>query len=197
MKNLKMKKDMCEILKLLEQTCSQQRSKERKELMEALDDYVNDAKCLSRCLRPLEMMKEKNSLLSADSESLFRVLLQVQYLQADIVGLLLLKIPEHAEDENDGAETFSENLPRLLISQLRWLPFVQDGSNLVTQLLECMKYVVHIIHSTHNTLTLPAKQFSQCMSKTHSKRDCVGDSRDRRRYATVPSRDRFGGTSGE
>ena len=135
MKNLKMTKDLSEIVSLLQKTCSK-KSKKRDEIVEALDAFAGDSKTLRRCLCPLEMMKEKSSLLAANSESLFRILLQVTSLQADVVGILLLKIPEYAEEENDG--TFSENLPRLLISQLRWLPFVQDGSNLVTQLLECM-----------------------------------------------------------
>ena len=57
-----------------------------------------------------------------------------------------LQLPEYfdGDDAQGGAPLASapcvaDNVPRLLLRQLRWLDFVLDGAALVQQLMECLQ----------------------------------------------------------
>jgi len=98
-------------------------------------------------------------------DSLMQMLLRVSGIQPFIVQLLLekvrtpwldifhpshamLQLPEFIGDDDatmDGGEgnrpdeTPANETPRLLLSQLRWLDFVEDSTALTSKLLECLQ----------------------------------------------------------
>ena len=70
-------------------------------------------------------------------DSLVRMLLHVDPLQTDLATKLLEKLPE-LEDEMD-TDGNSMPLPRLIVSQFRWLEYVVDGEKMVDSVRETME----------------------------------------------------------
>lgn len=75
-------------------------------------------------------------------DSVCRLLMRVQPMQASMVQCLLGKITEHSDEE-----VTPNSLINLLINQFRWMDFLADCSSLVTGLLETLS--VAIVAASH------------------------------------------------
>lgn len=75
------------------------------------------------------------------AESLVRILLGVECLQARVAGVLLERLPMYMDAADDGDSDGIElptSMPQLILSQLRWLDTVFNGQVLSSKLLEVL-----------------------------------------------------------
>ncbi|KAJ3413081.1 Fanconi anemia group D2 protein [Chytridiales sp. JEL 0842] len=89
---------------------------------------------LKGCLRPVRVENGREG-----RESLVKLMLGVEYLQTRLIGILIDKIPEFLFDEINESAGIFENMPRLIMRQLRFLDFVVDPENLTGKLIEALE----------------------------------------------------------
>lgn len=70
-------------------------------------------------------------------ESLARLLLLVEPVQAQILQMLLEKLPEHF-DSATASLNLNDDVARLIINQFRWLDFLVDLDHFVEKLMEVL-----------------------------------------------------------
>eukprot|EP00899_Mesostigma_viride_P005633 jgi/Mesvir1/15070/Mv14717-RA.1 len=97
-----------------------------------------------RCFEAhFSLEKEIHSLLTpirgpnVPSDSVVRVMLGVPCIQSQVINILLEKLPELLADE-DSRNLQATSLPQLIISQLRWLEFVEEPAALTSKLLDML-----------------------------------------------------------
>ncbi|KAJ8258595.1 hypothetical protein COCON_G00176070 [Conger conger] len=94
------------------------------------EDQENFRNCLLPCVPP-SLDQESNSAGSYQ-ESLIRLLLGVEMLQAPVINTLFEKLPEFMFDgANDGL-----NVPRIIMNQLKWLDRVINSTDLAGKLMQ-------------------------------------------------------------
>ena len=122
------------------------RNDARDELIQGLADSWEDASSLRQALSPMRM-GDSAAAAAGDGvkDSLVRMLLQVDPLQTELANMLFEKLGElQADMDTDGN---SMPLPRLIISQFRWLEHVVDGEaliNAVSQTLQVSRPPLHV-----------------------------------------------------
>jgi Fanconi anemia group D2 protein len=75
-------------------------------------------------------------------DTLLRALLSIPVIQTDVANVLLEKLPEYCADAgNDSSNVFPslmESMPRLILSQFRWLDYLVDGENVAQKMMEVL-----------------------------------------------------------
>lgn len=99
-----------------------------------------DQKVLVKSLIPMRPCPDS----SQDAESLVRVLLNVECLQPALSSWLLEKLAlvslenEGSSGRNSNHDSLTENVPKLILNNLRWLNIVTNGEALADKLLEIL-----------------------------------------------------------
>ncbi|XP_012587637.1 PREDICTED: Fanconi anemia group D2 protein [Condylura cristata] len=104
------------------------------EFASGLEAYIEDRDCFRNCLLSCERLQdEEASANTSYSKSLIKLLLGVDILQPVIIKILFEKLPEFFFENvnSDGI-----HMPRLIISQLKWLDRVVDGKDLSTKIMQ-------------------------------------------------------------
>lgn len=106
-----------------------------KRFQEALGELLDDEATLKMSLLPLlspstsfsaSQVPAKPSANSSIQESLIRFMLELPKLQTVLLLRLIEKLPMLEYVESDALE---ENIPKLLLSQIRWLPWVENSTD--------------------------------------------------------------------
>ncbi|XP_045848347.1 Fanconi anemia group D2 protein isoform X2 [Meles meles] len=104
------------------------------EFVSDLESYIEDQDSFRSCLLSCERLQdEEASIGTSYSKSLIKLLLGIDILQPAIIKTLFEKLPEFLF-ENVNSDGF--NMPRLIISQLKWLDRIVDGKDLTTKLMQ-------------------------------------------------------------
>ncbi|XP_069329988.1 Fanconi anemia group D2 protein isoform X4 [Eulemur rufifrons] len=104
------------------------------EFVSGLESYIEDQDSFRNCLLSCERLQdEEASMGTSYSKSLIKLLLGIDILQPAIIKTLFEKLPEFLFEKmtSDGI-----NMPRLIISQLKWLDRVVDGKDLTTKIMQ-------------------------------------------------------------
>ncbi|XP_059017688.1 Fanconi anemia group D2 protein isoform X3 [Mustela lutreola] len=104
------------------------------EFVSGLESYIEDQDSFRSCLLSCERLQdEEASIGTSYSKSLIKLLLGIDILQPAIIKTLFEKLPEFLFENvnSDGL-----NMPRLIISQLKWLDRIVDGKDLTTKLMQ-------------------------------------------------------------
>ncbi|KAL2650478.1 hypothetical protein R1flu_018606 [Riccia fluitans] len=107
--------------------------------LKCFQNFIIDESNFRRILLP--MITGGRNGNSRTCESLARVLLSVAPIQTSVASTLLEKLPEYVgEDEGGslGLPALMESIPRLILSQFRWLEYVVDSRSLTAKLLEVL-----------------------------------------------------------
>ncbi|XP_036387647.1 Fanconi anemia group D2 protein [Megalops cyprinoides] len=96
-----------------------------------IEDHLNFKNCLLPCVRPL--LDEECSSTGSYQESLIRHLLGIEMLQPSVINTLFEKLPEFMFD---GIGEDGLNVPRMIMSQLKWLDIVKDSKDLASKLMQ-------------------------------------------------------------
>ncbi|XP_021116162.1 Fanconi anemia group D2 protein isoform X3 [Heterocephalus glaber] len=104
------------------------------EFVSGLESHIEDHDTFRNCLLSCERLQdEESSMGTSYSKSLIKLLLGIDILQPAIVKTLFEKLPEFlfVNVNSDGI-----NMPRLIISQLKWLDRVVDCKDLTTKIMQ-------------------------------------------------------------
>lgn len=111
------------------------------ELLSALSESWSDSKELRLALQPMRCAGA--DLASAGvKDSLVRLLLHCQTIQPEIAKMLLEMLPEHqAEMEGSCNASSQMSLPRLILSQFRWLEVIVNGRDMLGSIIQMLEVV--------------------------------------------------------
>ncbi|XP_066471071.1 Fanconi anemia group D2 protein isoform X2 [Tiliqua scincoides] len=105
------------------------------EFISGLESHTENRDQFRNCLLPCipAQNQETSNAVHSYCESLIKLLLGIEILQAAIIRLLFEKLPEffHESVGSDGL-----NLPRLIINQLKWLDRIVDTKDLVLTIMQ-------------------------------------------------------------
>ncbi|XP_013364551.1 PREDICTED: Fanconi anemia group D2 protein isoform X2 [Chinchilla lanigera] len=108
------------------------------EFVSGLESHIEDHDTFRNCLLSCERLQDEESrsegsMGTSYSKSLIKLLLGIDILQPAIIKTLFEKLPEFlfVKVNSDGI-----NMPRLIISQLKWLDRVVDGKDLTTKIMQ-------------------------------------------------------------
>ncbi|XP_025777006.1 Fanconi anemia group D2 protein [Puma concolor] len=104
------------------------------EFVSGLESYIEDQDSFRNCLLSCERLQDEEASMGASySKSLIKLLLGIDILQPAIIKTLFEKLPEFLFENvnSDGL-----NMPRLIISQLKWLDKIVDGKDLTTKVMQ-------------------------------------------------------------
>jgi Fanconi anemia group D2 protein len=108
------------------------------EFVQGFSAHVSDMGCLRKALQPWKRVGgEGRTTIYAQQDTLTKLLLGSEHLQTDVLNTLLELMAEHAEEMGTGAT--SDSVPRLLLSQIRWMDRVVDCVGLANNLMEVMQ----------------------------------------------------------
>ena len=75
-------------------------------------------------------------------DTLARLLLSVTAIQTNVANILLEKLPEYCMDTGsyslNAFPSLVESMPRLILSQFRWLDYLVDGENVAQKMMEIL-----------------------------------------------------------
>ncbi|XP_037378552.1 Fanconi anemia group D2 protein [Talpa occidentalis] len=104
------------------------------EFVSGLESYIEDQDCFRNCLLSCERLQDEEASTSTSySKSLIKLLLGIDILQPVIIKTLFEKLPEFFFENMN---TDGINMPRLIISQLKWLDRVMDGKDLSAKMMQ-------------------------------------------------------------
>ncbi|XP_041347848.1 LOW QUALITY PROTEIN: Fanconi anemia group D2 protein-like [Gigantopelta aegis] len=110
------------------------------DFLQGFQDYIENVSRFYKSLMPTLTSVECESARSSTQNSLVRILLGMDIIQPKLVTLLLEKLPEFVGDDDnifeEGEKVF---LPRLLLSQFRWLDRIICSKDLTVKLLEIIE----------------------------------------------------------
>nr|XP_012327323.1 Fanconi anemia group D2 protein isoform X3 [Aotus nancymaae] len=117
------------------------------EFVSGLESYIEDEDSFRNCLLSCERLQDEEASMGASySKSLIKLLLGIDILQPAIIKTLFEKLPEYFFDNKNSDEI---NIPRLIVSQLKWLDRVVDGKDLTTKIMQLItvapEYLQHDI----------------------------------------------------
>ncbi|XP_012781366.2 Fanconi anemia group D2 protein isoform X2 [Ochotona princeps] len=104
------------------------------EFVTGLESYIEDKDHFRNCLLSCERLQdEESSTSTCYSKSLIKLLLGIDILQPAVIKTLFEKLPEFFF-ENVKGDALS--MPRLILSQLKWLDRIVDSKELTTRLMQ-------------------------------------------------------------
>nr|XP_045241702.1 Fanconi anemia group D2 protein isoform X11 [Macaca fascicularis] len=104
------------------------------EFVSGLESYIEDEDSFRNCLLPCERLQDEEASMGASySKSLIKLLLGIDILQPAIIKTLFEKLPEYFFENKNSDEI---NVPRLIVSQLKWLDRVVDGKDLTAKIMQ-------------------------------------------------------------
>ncbi|KAM6980739.1 Fanconi anemia group D2 protein [Aplochiton taeniatus] len=105
------------------------------EFIVGLESYMEDPERFQNCLLPCvpQLSDGDSSSVGSFQESLFRLLLGIEMLQALVINTLFEKLPEFMFDS---AADSGLNIPRVIVNQLKWLDRVVDSKELANKLMQ-------------------------------------------------------------
>ena len=110
------------------------------EFFDGLVKHLESDDLLVKALSPTQTAPSCATARSATQDSLVRLMLSVEDIQSKLLTWLLEKIAIIALTEEDGASnTQSVNKPQLILSQIRWLDRIVNGSELADKLYEILE----------------------------------------------------------
>ncbi|XP_069875190.1 Fanconi anemia group D2 protein-like [Dipodomys merriami] len=104
------------------------------EFVKGLESYIEDSESFRNCLLSCERLQDEEASMSTSySKSLIKLLLGIDILQPAIIKTLFEKLPEFLFEKpnSDGI-----SMPRLIISQLKWLDRIVDGQDLTMKIMQ-------------------------------------------------------------
>ncbi|XP_063081320.1 Fanconi anemia group D2 protein isoform X10 [Cavia porcellus] len=104
------------------------------EFVSGLESHIEDHDTFRNCLLPCERLQDEElSTGTSYSKSLIKLLLGIDILQPAIIKTLFEKLPEFlfVKVNSDGI-----SMPRLIISQLKWLDRVVDSKDLTAKVMQ-------------------------------------------------------------
>lgn len=119
------------------------------EFVNGLESYTEDSDSLRNCLLSCERLQdEEASMGTFYSKSLIKLLLGIDILQPAIIKMLFEKVPQFLfeSESRDGI-----SMPRLIISQLKWLDRIVDSKDLTTQMMQLIS--VAPVNLQHDFIT--------------------------------------------
>nr|XP_055238905.1 Fanconi anemia group D2 protein isoform X8 [Gorilla gorilla gorilla] len=104
------------------------------EFVSGLESHIEDEDSFRNCLLSCERLQDEEASMGASySKSLIKLLLGIDILQPAIIKTLFEKLPEYFFENKNSDEI---NIPRLIVSQLKWLDRVVDGKDLTTKIMQ-------------------------------------------------------------
>ncbi|XP_051687810.2 Fanconi anemia group D2 protein isoform X3 [Oryctolagus cuniculus] len=104
------------------------------EFVNGLESYIEDQDNFRNCLLSCERLQEEDASLGTSySKSLIKLLLGIDILQPAIIKTLFEKLPEFFFENVNGDGI---SMPRLIISQLKWLDEIVDSKDLTTRIMQ-------------------------------------------------------------
>ncbi|XP_073087120.1 Fanconi anemia group D2 protein isoform X3 [Manis javanica] len=104
------------------------------EFVSGLESYIEDHASFQNCLLSCERLQDEGASVGASySKSLIKLLLGIDILQPAIIKTLFEKLPEFLFEK---VNTDGTSMPRLIVSQLKWLDRVVDGKDLTTKIMQ-------------------------------------------------------------
>lgn len=106
--------------------------------------HVEKSFCFSHCLTATWLSSTNTGSIPIAQESVVRLLLSIESLQPRITTILLEKMPEFLEDslrDNTLTKEEFQQIPGLILNQLKWLDCIVDGKELCSKLLEILTIV--------------------------------------------------------
>ncbi|XP_039087340.1 Fanconi anemia group D2 protein [Hyaena hyaena] len=104
------------------------------DFVSGLESYIEDQDSFRNCLLSCERLQDEEASMGASySKSLIKLLLGIDILQPAIIKVLFEKLPEFIFENVNGDGL---NVPRLIISQLKWLDRIVDGKDLTTKIMQ-------------------------------------------------------------
>ena len=105
-----------------------------------LSTWLDDEDFLVKCLSPTLTSLSCNTARSSQQDSLLRLLLNTDDMQARLLGLLLEKLAEISlmQEGKEMMGTKQGNIPRLILSAVRWLDKIVSGEGLAEKMVEIL-----------------------------------------------------------
>ncbi|KAM5315181.1 Fanconi anemia group D2 protein [Glossophaga mutica] len=119
------------------------------EFVSGLESYIEDQDIFRNCLLSCERLQDEEASMGPSySKSLIKLLLGIDILQPAIIKTLFEKLPEFLFEStnSDGI-----NMPRLIISQLKWLEKVVDSKDLTTKIMQLIS--IAPVYLQHDFIT--------------------------------------------
>ena len=123
-------------------------------MTETLSSWMEDERFLVKCLSPTDTSVACDTARSAKQDSLLRLLLNVDDIQPRLLGLLLEKLAETSIVQEGTEHTQAENIPRLILSSMRWLDRIVDGEGIAEKMREILS-VTSPYHQVEVVAALP------------------------------------------
>ncbi|XP_069142684.1 Fanconi anemia group D2 protein-like [Argopecten irradians] len=112
------------------------------EFVEGFQEFIEDQSRFHYSLLPTSTTSDCDSARSGSQDCVIRLVLGVDTLQSKLMNTLLEKLAEFMEDEDSIFEHGEKvNLPRLLMSQFRWLDSIVNGKAVTDKMLEMIGIV--------------------------------------------------------
>ena len=110
-------------------------------LCDGFSKHIEKSVHFNQCLSATWLFPNNASSVPIVQESVVRLLLGVEKLQPRIITILLEKMPEFMEDslrDNTLTKEEFQQVPGLILNQLKWLDCIVDGKELCSKLLEIL-----------------------------------------------------------
>ena len=109
-------------------------------MFSTLSNWVEDEAFLIKCLTPTLTGISCNTARSSQQDSILRLLLNTNDLQPKLLGLLLEKLAEISlmQEGQEMMNTQQGNIPRLILSAVRWLDKIVSGDGLADKMVEIL-----------------------------------------------------------
>uniref|UniRef100_A0A8B9RFZ4 FA complementation group D2 n=1 Tax=Astyanax mexicanus TaxID=7994 RepID=A0A8B9RFZ4_ASTMX len=118
------------------------------EFISGLETHIEDPERFRNCLLPCVPRSASEGSASSFQESLVRLLLGVEMLQAPVINTLFEKLPEFMFE---GVGEDGLNIPHVIINQLKWLDRVVDCKDLASKLMQLVS--VAPVEIQHDIIT--------------------------------------------
>eukprot|EP01094_Clydonella_sp_ATCC50884_P007012 TRINITY_DN161_c2_g2_i1.p2 TRINITY_DN161_c2_g2~~TRINITY_DN161_c2_g2_i1.p2 ORF type:complete len:667 (+),score=142.56 TRINITY_DN161_c2_g2_i1:64-2001(+) len=116
--------------------------KDRKEFLKSLLPFFLKEPVLRLCLRPMD---DAGKLTAFPNSSIVRLFLSVDAIQARVMQQLIEVLPDYVNDDDGLTQNlpFEDDIPRVILSQFRWLDRVVEGVELSRRLFELFHICPH------------------------------------------------------
>ncbi|OUM66615.1 hypothetical protein PIROE2DRAFT_6146, partial [Piromyces sp. E2] len=117
-------------------------------ICENFSDFIQDPVLFKACLIPYSKSESKDSFnhdFGLMNESLIKSLLGIDELQTPIMKILLEKLVDYTSEEDIMKNDLNDNIPKLIMNQLRWMDNIVDPDQLTENLFEMISITpIHI-----------------------------------------------------